>query len=128
MSNYIALIRKDGVSDYSVDFPDFPGCVTAGVNLDDAKDMSKEVLELHVEGMLEEGIGMPNPSSLDMVMADTHNKKAVAFLVEVKARREKAVRVNVTFPESVLNRIDVKAKAKSLTRSAYLQEAALEYG
>ena len=30
MVAYIALLRKDRASDYGVEFPDFPGCVTAG--------------------------------------------------------------------------------------------------
>jgi predicted RNase H-like HicB family nuclease len=29
MPSYIALVRKDPDSDYGIDFPDFPGCVTA---------------------------------------------------------------------------------------------------
>ena len=30
MTTCIALLRKEATSDYGVDFPDFPGCVTAG--------------------------------------------------------------------------------------------------
>ena len=44
MSTYIALIRKDPDSDYGVDFPDFPGCVTAGSTLDEARSMADEAL------------------------------------------------------------------------------------
>jgi hypothetical protein len=33
MTSYIALLRKDVDSDYGVEFPDFPGCVTAGTTL-----------------------------------------------------------------------------------------------
>jgi predicted RNase H-like HicB family nuclease len=33
MTAYIALIRKEPDSDFGVDFPDFPGCVTAGRTL-----------------------------------------------------------------------------------------------
>ncbi len=123
MSNYIALFRKGPGSDYGVDFPDFPGCITAGTDLDEAKDMAAKALALHIEGMVDDGQGIPNPSSLDVVMADPHNEKAVAFLVTTPVRKEKAVRVNVTFPESVLHRIDVAARSRNLTRSAFLQEA-----
>ncbi len=34
--SYIALLRKDEGSDYGVEFPDFPGCVTAGKTLEEA--------------------------------------------------------------------------------------------
>lgn len=37
MTPYIGLIRKDPASDHSVDFPDFPGCVTAGRALEEAR-------------------------------------------------------------------------------------------
>lgn len=51
MAAYIALLRKDDASDYGVDFPDFPGCVTAGLTMDEARHMAAEALQLHVEGM-----------------------------------------------------------------------------
>ncbi len=125
MTDYIALIRKDPDSDYGVDFPDFPGCVTAGRDLDEAKDMAAEALALHIEGMFEDGAGLPNPSSLEVIMADHHNKDAVAFLLSVPERRDKAIRVNVTFPQSVLARIDAAARQRGTTRSRFLQDAAL---
>ncbi len=126
MTSYIALLRKDAGSDYGVEFPDFSGCVTAGRTLDEAKDMAAECLTLHIEGLLADGEGLPTPSSLDAVMANPDNAGAVAFLVATPARREKTVRVNVTFQKVVLARIDATAKSQGLTRSAFLAEAALK--
>src|SRR5260370_29366875 len=37
MRQYIALIHKEADSDYGVSFPDLPGVITAGSNLDDAR-------------------------------------------------------------------------------------------
>jgi predicted RNase H-like HicB family nuclease len=48
MRQYIALIHKDAGSDYGVSFPDLPGCVTAGLDLDDARRMAEEALALHL--------------------------------------------------------------------------------
>ena len=81
MTAYIALLRKDQGSDYGVDFPDFPGCVTAGTTLEEARRMAAEALEFHIQGMSEDGEAIPEPSLLDAVMADPHNRDAVAFLV-----------------------------------------------
>jgi predicted RNase H-like HicB family nuclease len=70
MRQYIALIHKDSGSDYGVSFPDLPGCVTAGKDLDDARVMAQEALALHLEGLAEDGDPAPEPSSLkvnDMV-------------------------------------------------------------
>jgi predicted RNase H-like HicB family nuclease len=120
MAAYIALIRKEPDSDYGVDFPDFPGCITAGRTLEEARRMAAEALELHVEGMSQDGEAIPAPSSLDEIMADEHNRDAVAFLVDVAAQAPKAVRVNVTLPEDLLEAID----RATTNRSRFLAEAA----
>ncbi|HYZ61036.1 MAG TPA: type II toxin-antitoxin system HicB family antitoxin [Acetobacteraceae bacterium] len=82
MTAYIALIRKQPGSDYGVDFPDLPGCITAGRSLDEARHMAPEALELHIEGMLEDGTPVPQPSPLEAIMADPANRDAVAVLVD----------------------------------------------
>jgi hypothetical protein len=38
MANHIAIVHKEPESDFGVSFPDFPGCITAGGNIDEAKD------------------------------------------------------------------------------------------
>ena len=120
MHQYIALIHKDGDSDYGVSFPDLPGCFTAGEDLDEARAMAKQALDLHIEGMVEEGIPVPEPSSLEDIMANKKNRNAVAFLVPGPAIKSRAVRVNVTLPEALLERID----AATDNRSAFLAKAA----
>lgn len=124
MSSYIALIHKDADSDYGVSFPDLPGCVTAGTDLDDARAMAAEALALHLAGMAEDGDAIPEPSSLEAVMADPENRDGVAILVQAPARTRKIVRVNVTFPEDELAAIDAKAEAAGMTRSGFLARAA----
>ena|SRR5438876_7055612 len=120
MATYIGLIRKDDDSDFGVDFPDFPGCVSAGATLDEALWMAQEALELHVRGMIEDGDDLPAPSTLDAIMADANNSDAVAFLVTVPETAERSVRVNITLPERLLRRIDERAA----NRSAFLARAA----
>ena len=44
MAHYIALIHKDAGSEYGVSFPDFPGCVSAGATLDEARQMIASAL------------------------------------------------------------------------------------
>ena len=45
---YIAYLHKDKDSDFGVSFPDFPGCVTAGRTLEEARQMAVEALTLHM--------------------------------------------------------------------------------
>lgn len=120
MNAYIALLRKEATSDYGVDFPDFPGCVTAGKTLEEARRMATEALALHIEGMLEDREPIPEPSTLDVIMDDPGNREAVAFLVETANRRVKAIRINVMLPEDLVQAIDRVTR----NRSRFLAEAA----
>ena len=81
---YIAYLHKDKNSDYGVSFPDFPGCITAGSTLEEARRMAGEALAFHVAGMREDGEAIPKPSSLDDLRCDPALKGAVAFLTEVR--------------------------------------------
>jgi predicted RNase H-like HicB family nuclease len=57
---YIAYLHKDSKSDFGASFPDFPGCVTAGNTLEEARRMAAEALALHIEGMAEDGEAIPD--------------------------------------------------------------------
>ncbi|HYP37688.1 MAG TPA: type II toxin-antitoxin system HicB family antitoxin [Stellaceae bacterium] len=103
-----------------MDFPDFPGCISGGTTLDEARRMAQEALELHVGGMIEDGEALPVGSSLETIMADPENADAVAFVVTVPEAADRTVRVNITLPERLLRRIDERAK----NRSAFLARAA----
>jgi predicted RNase H-like HicB family nuclease len=125
MASYIALIHQDPGSDYGVSFPDFPGCVTAGASIDEAKDMASEALSGHVEMMREEGLDIPEPTSLEDILADPENRDAAAFLVvSLPPARSRTVRLNITMPEDALRRIDAYAKRQGLSRSSFLVRAA----
>ncbi|WP_426418184.1 type II toxin-antitoxin system HicB family antitoxin [Bradyrhizobium genosp. A] len=124
MRYYIALIHKDADSDYGVSFPDLPGVITAGTDLDDARAMAVEALALHLEGLAEDGEAIPEPSSLEEIMADAANKDAVAVLIQAPAQEIKTMRVNVTLPADVLNEIDAYAEQHGFTRSGFLAQAA----
>ena len=119
--DYIALLRKESDTDYEVDFPDLPGCITAGSTLDEAKEIAAEAIAFHIEGLIEDGEDIPAPSSLEEIMADKANKEAVAFLVPYQSS-EKAVRVNITLPSSLLKRIDRQSGKRG--RSGFLAAAA----
>jgi predicted RNase H-like HicB family nuclease len=124
--NYIALIHKDDNSDYGVSFPDFPGCVSAGTTLEQAKIMAQEALINHIAILKEMNEQIPAPSSLEEIMSCFENRSAIAFLVEVPSHH--TVRINITIPEDVLNIIDRRARRLNLSRSAFITEAALHFG
>ncbi len=124
MRQYIGLIHKEADSDFGVSFPDFPGVVTAGTSLDDARAMAEEALAFHIEGLVADGEAIPEPSNLEEIMTDPDNRDGVAILIAVKTEAPKAVRVNVTLPEDVLEQIDRFAAAHGFTRSGFIAQAA----
>ena len=125
MANYIAIVHKEAESDFGVSFPDFPGCITAGTNIDEAKDMAQEALTLHIQGMLEDGDPLPDPSRLEEIMSDPDYANAIAYLVvSVPDAKPRTVRVNVTVPEMTLKQIDAAAKKRGMSRSSFLVHAA----
>jgi predicted RNase H-like HicB family nuclease len=121
MANYIAIVHKEAKSDFGVSFPDFPGCVTAGQTVDEAKDLAQEALALHINGMVEDGDQLPPPSKLEDIMADEDSAEAVAYLVvSVPDTKPRTVRVNITVPEMTLKQIDAAAKKRGMSRSSFL--------
>jgi len=63
---YVALVRKEN-SVYGVEFPDFPGCITCGQNLEEAVRMAAEALNLHIDGIWRDGGMLLPPLSPGMV-------------------------------------------------------------
>ena len=124
--DYIAYLHKDRKSDFGVSFPDFPGCITAGRTLEEARRRAAEALSFHIAGMIEDGEKIPNPSSVDDVAGDPAIKGAVAFLVP--AHSERTIRINITAPESQIEKIDRLARSAGLTRSAFLVRSAIQSG
>ena len=126
--DYIAYLHKEKKSDFGVSFPDFPGCITAGKTLDEARRMAAEALAMHIAGMAEDGDAIPEPSTIDALAEDPDRKGAVAFLVSVDVPAGKTVRINITARESQIEAIDRMADEAGMTRSAYLVQAALGRG
>lgn len=123
--DYIAYLHKEKDSDFGVSFPDFPGCITAGRTLEEARRMAGEALALHIQGMVEDGITVSEPSSLDDLQNDPDLRQGVAVLVTAELP-SKRVRVNITAMESQIAEIDRLAEKAGLTRSGYIVQRALD--
>lgn len=60
---YVIVIEK-GEHNYSAYVPDLPGCVSTGGTLDEVKQNIREAAQFHVEGMIEDGEAVPEPTSV----------------------------------------------------------------
>lgn len=124
---YPVIVHKDPHSEYGVTVPDFPGVFSGGATLDEALANVQEAIETLYEG--EEVDRLPDPSPLETILACEDVRDGAVVLVDVNLDflDKKAVPVNITLPLYVRNRIDRAAKARGLSRSAYLAKAALAY-
>ncbi len=116
--HYIAYLHKDCNSDFGVSFPDFPGCITAGKTLEEARQLASEALSMHVEGLLEDKQLIPEPSTLDDLAKDpamTAMKAALSFLVPLESP-EKRVRPNLTARQSQIDTMERPALAAGRPR------------
>ncbi len=58
-----AIVIEKAEGNYSAYVPDLPGCVAAGATLDEVEQQIREAIEFHLEGMREDGVPIPMPSS-----------------------------------------------------------------
>ena len=127
---YMAVIGPSGDGGYGVVFPDFPGCVTVGDTVEEAQGNAIEALCLHVEGMIEDGEALPEPSRIDVSLPDWLDPQdvegAVRMLVPIEIGG-KAVRVNITMDDGLLARLDRVASVRGVSRSGALGDAARKW-
>lgn len=59
-----AMIIEKGERNYSAYLPDLPGCVATGKTVEEIKQRMREAVELHLRGMREDGLPIPEPTSM----------------------------------------------------------------
>jgi predicted RNase H-like HicB family nuclease len=62
-----AMVIEKGDNNYSAYLPDLPGCVTTGSTVEELKHNMQEAIELHLEGLREDGLPIPEPSEVDFI-------------------------------------------------------------
>lgn len=64
-----AVVFEKTSNGWSAYAPDLPGLGVAGVTIEETKQLLREGIELHLEGMREDGIPIPEPSTQVMKLA-----------------------------------------------------------
>jgi predicted RNase H-like HicB family nuclease len=62
-----AMVIEKGDNNYSAYLTDLPGCVTTGDTVEELKRNMQEAIELHLEGLREDGLPIPEPSEVDFI-------------------------------------------------------------
>ena len=126
-SHLIALVQGQP-GNFGLTFPDVPGCVTAADTLDELLQQAAEALSFHLEGLAEDKRPMPVPHKLEELQANPE------FAVDFAEARlvtlipydppGKAIRVNITIEQHLLEAIDQNARMEGSSRSGFLAQAA----
>ena len=60
---YAIIIEKSDTG-YGAFVPDLPGCIAVGETIQETEKLIKEAIEFHLEGMKEDGMEIPLPTSV----------------------------------------------------------------
>jgi len=63
MRRYAIVVEK-AKSNYAAYVPDLPGCVATGDTVEETEQRLREAIKIHVEGLHEDGLLVPKPSSV----------------------------------------------------------------
>ena len=58
-----AVVIEKAEGNYSAYVPELPGCVATGVTVEEVENEIREAIAFHIEGMREDGIAVPEPTS-----------------------------------------------------------------
>jgi len=58
-----AIVIENAGANYSAYVPDLPGCIATGVTVEEVEASIRDAIELHLEGMRQDGTPIPMPSS-----------------------------------------------------------------
>lgn len=58
-----AVVIEKADNNFSAYVPDLPGCIATGASLQETELSIREAIEFHLEGMREDGVPIPQPSS-----------------------------------------------------------------
>ncbi|UXR77641.1 type II toxin-antitoxin system HicB family antitoxin [Staphylococcus sp. IVB6227] len=124
--HFYAVLQQEG-NDYNVYFPDLPGAITFGNDIEDAVFMAQDALEGHLLVMEDDGDDIPMPSEYkELVNKLEVNEQLQLVAVDTKLVRikeeNKTVNKMVTLPQYMV----VLGKQKGINFSQTLQRALKE--
>ena len=121
---YPAIFKPftDKSGGYVVEFPDLPGCVTEGKDLEQAIEMGMDAACGWILGELEDGEQIPSASEYSEIMAED-GRIVNMLLLDIDSYEEKygerAVRKNLTIPAW----LNAFAEKNNINFSKLLQDA-----
>lgn len=119
--SYAAAFERQPEGGYTATFPDVPGAIAEGEDFEDAWRNAREALELVLEAHIENGDSLPSQHPWEVIVAMA--TPGVHVQLVTAAAPTKAVRINVTMDEGLLDRLNRRTEATGQSRSAYIANA-----
>lgn len=125
---YFAVFEPNGNDGYSVYFPDVPGCISYGDDLEHAHEMASEALGLHLYALEKDKQAYPVSSKsphIEPETAEGYLVSPVTVYPDIIKRDldNRAVKTNVTIPAWLKD----LAEEKHVNYSKVFQTALMDY-
>ena len=98
-------------------FPDFPGCVAAAADQQDAVAKAQEALAAAVQAMAEHDRPLPAPTPFEDVEVP-EDAAFIALIAVAVTLPNPSERVNIYLPKALIERMDRRAEALGMSRSS----------
>lgn len=120
------VLHTDDRIRYGVTVPDLPGCFSSGDDLDSALASVAEAIDLHLEGLAEEGLAFPEIKTIAEHRDNPDCAEGIWAMVEVDVSGFVGGMENfaVSLPQPLVARIDARAKSLGVSRNEFLVDAA----
>ena len=116
---FVALATSDAQGGYRATFPDLPECVVEAPDLAALLLGARQALAAHLQQRADIGETWPKPTPIEQLSL---TPGVIPVLVDVTVE-DTPVRVNISIGERLLQRLDVAAEAKGMTRSGFIAQA-----
>jgi predicted RNase H-like HicB family nuclease len=106
-------------TEYTVTFPDLPGCRASGTTQDEAVVNGLSALTLWLEKRTAGGDEPPEPTPLDRLPAERSPKEVARLLLKADVTG-RVLRLNISLDEGIVSLADRRAGHQGMTRSGYI--------
>jgi len=120
--HYVAVIDKEPDSAYGIWFPEVPGCFSAADTFEEIVPNALEALAMFFED--QDVTPSRGLETIREELAEELAKGAVLMMVPYIPDRRRTVRVNLSFDKGLLDTLDEAARARGMSRSAFVARAA----
>lgn len=128
MNLYVGILDGSGDT-WGVRIPDLPGCHGGGEKPEAAIADAASAAREWAEHRTAKGTPLPSARSLDRIVHDGElsvEAGEIAVMIPLLLDSGRPVRANLSLDAGLLAAIDTAAKARGLTRSAFVASAARE--